>query len=88
MDDKMRRDEARIPWDVQFATKPELGLQLIRRALDDHIPPGLVLADKAYGASDDFRERLREMGCTMRSESIPRLPSWSTTSVDAAATRE
>src|SRR5215471_6429272 len=33
--DEQHRKEARIPWDVQFATKPELGLQLIRGALDD-----------------------------------------------------
>lgn len=61
-DDDERREEARIPWDMQFATKPELELQLIRRALDDRIPPGVVLADKAYGASEDFRDGIRDMG--------------------------
>src|SRR5207244_4062726 len=48
-EDHTRRDEARIPADVQFATKPELSLQLMQRALNDGIPPGLVLADQAYG---------------------------------------
>lgn len=62
MDDARRREEARIPWNVQFATKPELGLQLIRRALDDGVPPGVILADKAYGASEDFRDGIRESG--------------------------
>lgn len=62
LDDDERREEARIPWDTQFATKPELGLQLIRRALDDHVPPGVVLADKAYGASEEFRDGLRAVG--------------------------
>lgn len=62
VDDKKRCEEARIPWDVQFATKPELGLQLIRRALDDQMPPGVVLADQAYGASEDFRDGIRALG--------------------------
>jgi SRSO17 transposase len=62
LDDKKRCEEARVPWDVQFATKPELGLQLIRRALDDHMPAGVVLADQAYGASEDFRDGIRAMG--------------------------
>jgi SRSO17 transposase len=57
-----RRREARIPDDVQFATKPELALQLLRQALDDHVPPGLVLADQAYGGSREFRDEIRKMG--------------------------
>jgi len=61
-EDHTRRDEARIPADVQFATKPELSLQLMQRALNDGIPPGLVLADQAYGTSREWRKRVREMG--------------------------
>jgi SRSO17 transposase len=61
-DDPVRRKEARIPWDLEFATKPELGLELIRQALDDKIPPGIVLADEGYGASEDFREGVRKLG--------------------------
>ena len=61
-DDALRRKEARIPWDREFATKPELGLELIRRALDDHIPPGIILGDEGYGASEDFREGVRRLG--------------------------
>jgi SRSO17 transposase len=57
-----RREEARIPWDVEFATKPELGLQLLRRALSNELPPGVVLADKAYGASPVFRDGIRALG--------------------------
>jgi len=61
-DDPARRGEARIPADVQFATKPELALQLLRRAVADGIPPGLVLADQAYGTSREWRKAVREMG--------------------------
>lgn len=61
-EDARRRREARIPADVSFKTKPELALDLIRRAVNDDVPPGLVLADSAYGSSRDFREGIRELG--------------------------
>jgi SRSO17 transposase len=60
--DRARRSEARIPDDVQFATKPELALRLLQRAIDNGIQPGLVLADQAYGTSREFRQGVREMG--------------------------
>ena len=61
-EDPVRREEARIPWNRQFATKPELALELIRRARCDQLPPGIVLADKAYGTSEYFREGVRALG--------------------------
>jgi SRSO17 transposase len=61
-EDRARRKEARIPDDVQFATKTELALQLLRRAVDNGVPPGLVLADQAYGSSKEFRKAVRDMG--------------------------
>ena len=62
LDDPARRKEARIPWNVEFATKPELGLALIRQAVADQIPPGIILADEGYGASEYFRDGVRELG--------------------------
>jgi SRSO17 transposase len=61
-EDRARRQEARIPASMQFATKTELALQLLQRAVDDGIPPGLVLADQAYGTSREWRKGVREMG--------------------------
>lgn len=61
-EDRARRREARIPDDVQFATKPELALRLLQRAVDNGVPPGLVLADQAYGTAREFRKGVREMG--------------------------
>lgn len=57
-----RRAEARIPDDVTFKTKPELALDMIRRAVEDGVPQGVVLADSAFGTSSDFRLELRRMG--------------------------
>lgn len=61
-EDPKRRAEARVPDDVQFRTKLELGLAMVRRAKEDGIPPGIVLVDCAYGNSSDFREGLRALG--------------------------
>lgn len=61
-EDSARRKEARIPDDVGFKTKPELALDMIRRAADDEIPFGVLLADSAYGDSSEFREEVRFLG--------------------------
>lgn len=58
-EDAARRKEARIPEDVIFQTKPELALKMIRRAIENGIPRGLVLVDTAYGNSSKFRRAIR-----------------------------
>ncbi|ADO72696.1 IS701 family transposase [Stigmatella aurantiaca] len=60
--DIARRQEARIPSEVRFKTKPQLALQMIDRAVEDGMPAGIVLADSAYGSSSAFREHLRSLG--------------------------
>ena len=58
-EDPARRAEAHIPDEVTFRTKPELGLEMIDRAVADGLPGGLVLADSAYGDNAEFRRRVR-----------------------------
>jgi SRSO17 transposase len=60
--DSARRQEAQIPEEVLFKTKPQLAVQMIRRALADNVPKGVVLADGAYGSSSEFRAQLRSLG--------------------------
>jgi len=60
-EDATRRREARIPDWVAFQTRPELALEMIQRAVADGVPPGVVLADCAYGASRAFREGIRAL---------------------------
>jgi SRSO17 transposase len=60
-EDPARRKEARIPDSITFQTKPQLGIAMVRRALDDGLPRGVVLADSAYGSSSDFRQQLRDL---------------------------
>ena len=56
-----RRKEGRIPDDVAFKTKPQLGLQMVARALKAGVPKGAMLADAGYGSSKDFRAGLRQL---------------------------
>lgn len=61
-DHRSRREECKIPDDVIFKTKTDLALDLISRAVDDKVPGDIVLADAAYGTSDNFRETVRVLG--------------------------
>lgn len=60
--DAARRAKAKIPEEVAFKTKPELGLEMMRRAVADGVPLGLLLTDSAYGDSSAFREGARQLG--------------------------
>jgi SRSO17 transposase len=60
--DSERRVEGRIPDDVCFKTKPQLALDMLRRAVKTNLPRGTVLADEGYGGSSEFREGCRKLG--------------------------
>ena len=55
-----KRAEAGIPDEVTFQTKWQLALDLIDRALEWGIKPGVVAADAGYGGTADFRLGLVE----------------------------
>lgn len=57
-----RRREAHIPEEVTFASKNQLALEMMRRAIADGIPPGIVLADSFYGDKALFRDGVRALG--------------------------
>lgn len=61
-DDEARRKNAGVPEDVTFKTKPEIALDLLKQALEDTIPRGVVLADAGYGADTAFRDELTALG--------------------------
>ena len=56
--DEARRDEASIPPEVPFATKPQQARQMIARALSAGLRPRWVLADEVYGSDSKFRRFL------------------------------
>ncbi len=56
--DSERRAQAKIPEEVTFKTKPELGGELLERASGWEVPKAPVLGDAAYGENAELRERL------------------------------
>jgi SRSO17 transposase len=62
IDDPQRRNEARIPDEVDFKTKIQLALEMIERAVRNGVPGRIMLADSAYGDCTEFRNRVRELG--------------------------
>jgi SRSO17 transposase len=60
--DLVRRRKAKIPEDVVFQTKPELGVALIERAAGFQIERAPVLGDAAYGDNTGLRTALEGSG--------------------------
>ncbi len=62
-EDADRRRKAKIPEEVAFKTKPELGIELVERASGWKVAKAPVLGDHAYGENTWLRDRLHEAGC-------------------------
>jgi SRSO17 transposase len=60
MADPDRCTAAGIPHDMEFATKPQLALQMIEAALDAGIAVRFVTADEAYGLDPFLRNTLQQ----------------------------
>jgi len=58
--DAERRRKAKIPPEVEFRTKPELGVDLVERAATWGIGTAPVLGDQAYGDNTALRDRLHD----------------------------
>ena len=61
--DVERRRLAKIPEEVAFKTKSELGVELVERAAGWSVPSAPVLGDHAYGENTWLRDRLDDAGC-------------------------
>jgi len=58
-----RRDEAHVPEDVSFRTKPQLAAELVRNvAVLGQVELDWVVADEAYGKAGDLLDELEELG--------------------------
>ena len=62
-EDAERRRKAKIPDEVVFKTKSELGVELVERAAGWDVPKAPVLGDHAYGENTWLRDRLDQAGC-------------------------
>jgi SRSO17 transposase len=61
-EDRQRSDEAGIPEDTEFATKPVLARRMLRRALEAGLDTSWVTADEVYGSDSKFRKLLVNKG--------------------------
>ena len=61
-DDEDRRQQAGVPKDIEFATKPEIALAQIAQALQEGVPQGVVLMDAGYGVNTALREGVTALG--------------------------
>jgi SRSO17 transposase len=60
-EDKARREQAKIPSEIGFATKGEIALGQVEAALAAGLPRGVFLGDAAYGDEAALRDRLTEL---------------------------
>jgi len=83
-DNTERRRACGVPDALEFKTKPQLALDMMRRAVKAEIPRGILLADSAYGTSVDFRDGIRELGLHFAVGVDPQTSVWL---LDSAGTR-
>ena len=60
--DPARRNQAGVPQEIRFQTKPEIALAQIRSLVEADVPCAPVLADAAYGNDNRFRDGLQQLG--------------------------
>jgi SRSO17 transposase len=60
--DENRRQEAAVPDELRFATKPQLARQMIERALDAGAPAAWAAGDEVYGDNPKLRAALEARG--------------------------
>lgn len=56
--DRERCRKAQVPEEVEFATKPTLGLEMIQRAVAGGVPAKWVAGDSVYGSGEAIRDWL------------------------------
>jgi SRSO17 transposase len=59
--DQERRRKAGVPEEIGFRTKPEIALEQIRKAVEQKLPAGVVLADAGYGNGTSFRAGVTQL---------------------------
>jgi SRSO17 transposase len=60
--DATRREQACVPDDITFATKPRIACELLTAALNAGVPCAWVLADAVYGSDKNLRMMLERRG--------------------------
>jgi SRSO17 transposase len=61
-EDRRRREKAKVPEQIEFATKPRIAMELIDAAIAAEVAPQAVVADAGYGVDTAFRDQLSARG--------------------------
>jgi hypothetical protein len=60
--DKQRRERAKVPEDIGFKTKTELGAVMVTEAISAGVPFGFLAGDEVYGRSSKLRAACEQGG--------------------------
>ena len=76
--DAQRREEAGVPEEVSFATKPQIARRMLKRAFTAGVPAAWVTADSVYGGDFTLRKELteRKQRCVVAVSSLQYLWVW------------
>jgi len=58
--DRERRQQARVPEDIEFRTKPQLALQMVQQARQRGVPMRWIAGDEVYGEAGYFRQKVAQ----------------------------
>ena len=61
-EDQARREEAGVPQQVSFQTKPQLAKAMLQLALESGVPASWVTGDEVYGSDRRLRVWLEQQG--------------------------
>jgi SRSO17 transposase len=75
-EDGARRDQAGVPLDIDFQTKPEIALEQIRWACATGLPRGVALMDVAYGNDSRLRAGITALELTYVAGVQPNTLMW------------
>jgi SRSO17 transposase len=75
-EDGGRREQVGVPEEVSFKTKPQIALELIRRACATELPRGVVLMDLDYGRDSRLRAGITALGLSYVAGIQPNVVVW------------
>lgn len=76
VEDRARREKAKIPGDIRFRTKEALAIEMFERAVASNLPGEVVLADAWYGRSARFRDTIWAHGFDYAVGILPTQKVW------------
>jgi len=76
--DQVRRARAHVPQEVDFATKPQQAIAMLKHAWEQGVPMRWVTGDEVYGDAPRLRETIQESGRFYVLAVSANIPVWTT----------